>query len=153
MFTLFIILHILVAIFMVLVIMFQSGQGGGLSGAFGGGGGSQTLFGGRGAATFLSKATAYLGAAFLIVSFMLAYAQAHRGGAVSGRNIIRETLPPATQPAPLPAGSGAGEEFPASGEQPLLPGEEPADLPGSGTVTPSEPSAPDAEPAGGSDGG
>ncbi len=29
--------------------------------------------------------------------------------AVSGRNIIRETLPPATQPAPLPAGSGTGE--------------------------------------------
>jgi len=106
------ILHILVALFMVVAILLQSGQAGGLSGAFGGGG-SQTLFGGRGAATFLSKATAYLGAAFLLLSLLLAFAQAHRssGPRVEGRNVVREALPPAPQ---APAGSGvpAGEALP-----------------------------------------
>ncbi len=106
------ILHILVALFLVIAILLQSGQAGGLSGAFGGGG-SQTLFGGRGAATFLSKATTYLGAAFLLISLLLAFAQArHAGGPrVEGRNVVREALQPAAQAPPgsaVPAGEGAG---------------------------------------------
>ena len=111
MFVLFLIIHILVAVVLVISIMLQSGQAGGLSGAFGGGGGggNQTLFGGRGAATFLSKATTYLGAAFIVLSFMLALIQAHRtGGVTEGRNIIQESLPAA---GPAPA---AGEGIPAS---------------------------------------
>lgn len=122
MFAVLIIVHILSALFLMLAVLLQSGQAGGLSGAFGGGGGSQTLFGGRGAATFLSKATAYLGAAFLLISFVLAYAQAHRSaGEGAQRNIIREQLAPAQEPVGPPAGIPAGEgAAPASGEG-LLP--------------------------------
>lgn len=62
----------MIAAALVLVILLQSGRGGGLAGAFGGGGGSQTIFGGRGAATFLSKSTAILGAAFMVSAMTLA---------------------------------------------------------------------------------
>ena len=41
MFVVLIIIHVLVAGLLVLSILLQSGQSGGLSGAFGGGGGSQ----------------------------------------------------------------------------------------------------------------
>ncbi len=143
MFILLLILHILVALLLVLSIMLQTGQAGGLSGAFGGGGGgggAQSLFGGRGASDFLSKATTYLGAGFIVLSFVLAFAQAHRGGATTGRNIIRdvydspgqtETAAPA---ATAPAGAGGGE---------LLPTETPAPAGGEGgDLMPAETSAP-----------
>jgi len=64
MYVLFLILHVLISLVLIVVVLLQSGKGGGLAGAFGGGGGSQAIFGGRGAATFLSKATTYLGAGF-----------------------------------------------------------------------------------------
>ncbi len=122
------VLHVLVAVVMVISILLQSGQAGGLSGAFGGGGGSQSLFGGRGAATFLTKATTYLGAAFMALSLMLAFAQSHRSGpGTEGRNIIRETLQPSSSPATAPAEQMPGEGG-ATGEAPMegftLPGAE-----------------------------
>ncbi len=125
------VIHVLVALVMVLAIMLQSGQAGGISGAFGGGGGgggSQSLFGGRGASSFLSKGTAYLGAAFLVVSLVLAYAQAQRGGgAQTGRNIIQEAFPqqPTSGTAPV---EGPPTEMPTEGgdSEGLLP---PADAP------------------------
>ncbi|MCK4412759.1 MAG: preprotein translocase subunit SecG [Candidatus Eisenbacteria sp.] len=131
MFILLLIIHILVSIVLIISILLQSGQAGGLSGAFGGGGGNQTLFGGRGAATFLTKATSYLGAAFLVVSFMLAMVQAHRGQPVGeGRNLIRDALPPTSSAPVEPAQGaipGAGSQTPAAtpGEEamPLTPAE------------------------------
>jgi len=67
-------LHILISFVLMLTILLQSGKGGGLAGAFGAAGGQagQSLFGGRGAATFLSKATTVMGAAFMISSLLLA---------------------------------------------------------------------------------
>jgi len=111
MFILLLILHIVVALLLVLSIMLQTGQAGGLSGAFGGGGGggAQSLFGGRGASDFLAKATTYLGAGFLVLSFLLAFVQAHRSGATSGRNIIRDVYdaPAQSETAPVPEASGS----------------------------------------------
>ena len=115
------VLHILVAVFLVVSILLQSGQAGGLSGALGGGG-SQTLFGGRGAATFLSRATTYLGAAFLLVSLLLAFAQSHRtGGPAEGRNVVRDAFQqseqaPAEQPSETPEAPGTpgGLEAPSA---------------------------------------
>ena len=112
MFTILLLLHILVAVLLVIAILLQTGQGGTLSGAFGGGGGNQTLFGGRGAATFLTRATTYLGAGFLLISLVLAYVQAHQTAPQrAARNIIQENLPrtPAAQP---PAGEGGGTPTP-----------------------------------------
>ena len=66
------ILFILDCVLLMVVILLQDSKGQGLAGAFGGGGGfSTSMFGGRGAATFLSRATTYLGTAFLVLTIML----------------------------------------------------------------------------------
>jgi len=92
------VLHVLVCFSLILVVLLQSGKGGGLSGAFGGMGGSgQALFGGRGAATFLSKATTVLGVAFMTTSVILALMGGGRGGP---RSILRENPEPGTAPPP-----------------------------------------------------
>lgn len=68
-------LHIVfvgVCLFLILVVLLQSGKGGGL-GALSGGGGSNTVFGGAGAGNFLSRMTAVCAALFMILSAVLAY--------------------------------------------------------------------------------
>lgn len=65
-------LFIVDCLLLIVVILLQDSKGQGLAGAFGGGGGfSTSMFGGRGAATFLSKATTYLGTAFLTLTVMM----------------------------------------------------------------------------------
>lgn len=63
-------LHTLISVLLVVVILMQASQGGGLSGTFG----STTtsaLLGGRGAGTFLSKLTTYLAAIFLGLALVI----------------------------------------------------------------------------------
>lgn len=66
-------IHVLVCIALMIIILLQSSKGEGLAGAFGGSGITGAVFGGRGAATFLSKSTAVLGAAFFVISFGLTF--------------------------------------------------------------------------------
>ena len=65
------ILHVIVCLFLVIVVLLQSGKAADLAGAFGGMG-SQTAFGPRGAATVLSKATTVAAALFMVTSLSLA---------------------------------------------------------------------------------
>jgi preprotein translocase subunit SecG len=65
------IIHIIVCLFLVIVVLLQSGKAADLAGAFGGMG-SQTAFGPRGSATVLSKATTIAAALFMITSLTLA---------------------------------------------------------------------------------
>ena len=65
------ILFIVDSVLLMIVILLQDSKGQGLAGAFGGGGFSTSMFGGRGAATFLSKATTYLGTAFLVLAIFI----------------------------------------------------------------------------------
>ncbi|MBN1755972.1 preprotein translocase subunit SecG [bacterium] len=72
--TILIILHLLVAIGLIVSILMQSGQGGGLAASFGGGGGGfseGTVFGGRGATAFLTKLTTGFGIAFAATTLLL----------------------------------------------------------------------------------
>ena len=64
------VIHYITCFAMILVILLQSGKGGGLAGAFGGGG--STIFGGRGAGTVLTRATMILGGMFFVTSLSLA---------------------------------------------------------------------------------
>lgn len=73
------IIHILVCIFLIAVVLLQSGKGAELGAAFGGS--SHTLFGSRGAATFLSKMTTIVAVMFMITSLALAIISA-KGGSV-----------------------------------------------------------------------
>jgi preprotein translocase subunit SecG len=74
------ILHVIVCLFLIIVVLLQSGKAADLAGAFGGMG-SQTAFGPRGAATVLSKATTAAAALFMITSLSLSiFASRETGG-------------------------------------------------------------------------
>jgi preprotein translocase subunit SecG len=101
MFILFTIIHILVCVFLVIVVLLQSGKAADIAGAFGGMG-SQTAFGPRGSATVLSKATAIAAGMFLTTSLSLAILASRGAGTAS--SVTERARPAATQPATPPAG-------------------------------------------------
>ncbi len=65
------VLHVIFCVFLILVILLQTGKGAGIGAAFGGG--SQTVFGPRGAGSFIGKLTGGVAAAFMLSSLILAY--------------------------------------------------------------------------------
>ena len=73
------VLHVIVALFLILVVLLQTGKRADLAGAFGGGG-SQTAFGTRGAATVLSKATTAAAVLFMLTSVSLSIVADRRSG-------------------------------------------------------------------------
>jgi preprotein translocase subunit SecG len=73
------IIHVLVCLFLIIVVLLQSGKAADLAGAFGGMG-SQTAFGPRGAATLLSKATTIAAVVFMITSIWLGIEQGRQRG-------------------------------------------------------------------------
>jgi preprotein translocase subunit SecG len=120
-FAFFVVIHILICIALVFVVLLQSGRGGGLAGAFGGGA-AQTFFGGRGAATFLSKTTAWLAVGFMLMSILLAVLSARQGTGSEGllqrrarERASQAQLPPASaQFDPRAVLDSLGLEPPAS---------------------------------------
>jgi preprotein translocase subunit SecG len=89
-------LFVFVCLLLIVVILLQQGKGGDIASAFGGGGGSQAAFGARAGATVLTKATAGLAAAFIILALTLAvWGQRGPGSVVGGLG-----APPAEAPAP-----------------------------------------------------
>ncbi len=95
-------IHILVCLFIIIVVLLQSGQSGDISAAFGGQG-SQTAFGPRGAASALSRATTWSAVAFMITSITLSIYASKRSGAPSSVLQGLKSQPVKTQPAPTPA--------------------------------------------------
>ena len=147
MFQFLIAVFVVICFLLVIVVLMQSGKGGGLSGAFGGGG-NQTVFGGRGAVDFLGKATWVLGSAYMVMALLLAVLSASDqggGGSLIQKSDLPAPILPGSTPAgdalpgglDLPTGDPATTDAPAEG----LPTE------GSGTETP----ATDAPAAGGTD--
>jgi preprotein translocase subunit SecG len=74
------VIHVLVCLFLVIVVLLQSGQSGDIAAAFGGMG-SQTAFGPRGAATVLTKATTWCAVIFMITSIALSVLATRKGSA------------------------------------------------------------------------
>lgn len=89
--TVIIVFHILTAIFLIAVVLLQSGKGAQMGAAFGGS--SQTLFGSRGAATFLNKLTTIAGVVFMLTSLTLAVATTRTA------SVIKQTSPSEQQRA------------------------------------------------------
>ena len=74
MYTFISIVYVFVCLFLILVVLLQSGKGGGLGSAFGGGGGTgQQIFGGAGAGNLLTRLTAVFAFAFMALSVWLAF--------------------------------------------------------------------------------
>jgi len=77
-------IFVIICLLQIVAVLLQSSKGGGLAGAFGGGGGMGAMFGSRGAATFLSKLTAGLATAFMILALILGMLSSRRGGESQG---------------------------------------------------------------------
>lgn len=102
--------HVVACIFLIIVVLLQSGKGAEI-GAVLGGAGSQTLFGGSGGATFLSKLTVWMAVIFMVTSLTLtAFAGRDRTSSVM-KGIAAPTAPAVEAPAvdveaePVPAES------------------------------------------------
>jgi len=112
-------IHIIISLALIVVVLLQSGKGGGLAGAFGGGGGMGTVFGGQAAATFLTKATRYLATAFMVTALSMALLVKTRSeGTVASElqnlepmpaSSAGEVLPDEAVPQELPVGPPGGE--------------------------------------------
>ena len=103
------IVHVIVCLFLVVVVLLQSGKAADLAGAFGGMG-SQTVFGPRGSATVLSKATTISAILFMITSMSLSImATRGTGGGGSTPDIFNKVSQPqqGKQAAPLKPGDTA----------------------------------------------
>jgi preprotein translocase subunit SecG len=85
-------LYVLACLLLLLVVLLQQGKGGDIASAFGGGG-SQTAFGARAGATVLTRATAVLGAVFMIGAVLLSLV-----GRPGTGSLLRGTAAP---PAPV----------------------------------------------------
>src|SRR5579862_7403753 len=103
MYILVVIIHVVVCIFLVVVVLLQSGKAADLAGAFGGMG-SQTVFGPRGSATVLSKATTVAAALFMLTSLTLSILATRAGrGAPGLLEKASRPVPAQTKSVPQPA--------------------------------------------------
>jgi preprotein translocase subunit SecG len=137
-------IHIFVAVFMILVVLIQGGNQGGMSAAFGGGN-SQGFFGASGATTLLGKLTYIAAAIFMITSLWLTVLKGNVGdiglteklkststsspAATANPATPESTAPAAGNPAPTTAAPAQ----PAASNEAAQPTEQPK---------PSEPTAP-----------
>lgn len=90
------IVHIFVCVFLIVVVLLQSGQSGDIAAAFGGMG-SQTAFGPRGAATVLTKATTWCAVIFMITSITLSILSSRH---TSNGSVLQNYKAPATNSQP-----------------------------------------------------
>jgi preprotein translocase subunit SecG len=93
------VVHIAVCLFLIIVVLLQSGKSADIAAAFGGMG-SQTAFGPRGAATVLSKATTWSAIIFMITSITLSIFATRESG--SSGSVLNNVKPSTTQQQQAP---------------------------------------------------
>src|SRR6185503_4165878 len=86
-------IHVVLCLFLIVVVLLQTGKGADMGAVFGGG--SQTLFGSGGAGNFLTKLTTGTAIAFMVTSLILTYGASR----VPGSTLVDR----------LPAASAEGE--------------------------------------------
>jgi len=93
------ILHVLVSLFLIAVVLLQSGKGAEMGASFGSGG-SQSVFGAGGGTSFLSKLTTSAAVIFMLTSLTLAYisGQPESSSIMSGKGKAAPVAAPATAP-------------------------------------------------------
>ncbi len=121
MLTFFTVVHVILCIFMIFVILLQPGKDAGMGAALGGGA-ATSAFGGRGAATFLTKLTAFFAMAFFLTSLGLSFVGL-RTSVSADLADAEPALPTNTAPipSPVPAEAAPGETPPAPAPAPSAP--------------------------------
>ncbi len=92
------IMHVFAGLFLILVVLLQTGKGAAMGSAFGGGA-SQTMFGSSGAGNFLTKLTTAAAVVFMVTSLTLATMRSDKKGD-SLLEGLEESVPQETAPAP-----------------------------------------------------
>lgn len=91
--------HIFICLFLIVIVLLQSGKGADIGAVFGGA--SQVMFGGRGPASFLNKLTIVVSVFFLITAVWLTKIGHHKGTeSVIGK--VPVSTAPATNGAAAP---------------------------------------------------
>src|SRR5687768_3767786 len=121
--TAFTILHILACVFLVVVVLLQTGKGTDVNAVFGGS--SQTIFGSSGAGNFLTKLTTATAAVFMATSLFLTYGITKQ----TTKSIFDDT--PAPPAVPTPA---TPEQAPATPGG--TPNDKPAETPAASQTAP-----------------
>ena len=91
-------IHVLACLFLIVVVLLQTGKGADMGAVFGGG--SQTLFGSSGAGNFLTKLTTGTAIAFMLTSLILTW-----GASRTPTSNLLERIPAAEAPTMPPAES------------------------------------------------
>jgi preprotein translocase subunit SecG len=126
--TAFTILHIIACIFLVVVVLLQTGKGTDVNAVFGGS--SQTIFGSSGAGNFLTRLTTATAAVFMATSLYLTYGAARQ----TTKSVFDAEPPPPTattpatpeQPPAAPSSSGTPSDKPAEAPAASQPAPAPA---------------------------
>jgi len=115
------ILHIAVSIFMIAVVLLQSGKGAEMGASFGSSG-SQSVFGAGGGSTFLSKMTTGVAVIFMLTSLTLAYlsGQPSSSSIMTSKSKPAAAVPAQQAPAAAPV-QGAPAAVPAAPAAPVQP--------------------------------
>ena len=137
-------IHVLACLFLIVVVLLQTGKGADMGAVFGGG--SQTLFGSSGAGNFLTHMTTGTAIVFMLTSLLLTYGQ------TPGSSRLLERLPPpaAQMPAPTEVPPPAAEGGTPAPQPPVAEAPEttppaaqaPAPAPPAGNAAPAEGNAP-----------
>jgi preprotein translocase subunit SecG len=98
-----IVLHIVACLFLILVVLLQTGKGAEMGAVFGGGG-SGTIFGASGAGNFLTKLTTVTAVIFFVTSLTLAWSSLSRT-----RETVFDQSLPEPPPREMPAVPDGGE--------------------------------------------
>ena len=104
------VVHVALAIGVIGLVLIQHGKGADAGAAFGSGA-SSTVFGSRGSASFLTRVTTGLAAAFFGTSLLLFYMAAHRDGGISS---VTDSLPAAIEQETAPIGNAADSDLPTT---------------------------------------
>lgn len=116
--SIFIIVHIIVAVTLILIVLLQTGKGSSVGAAFGGGS-SGTVFGSRGPAPFLSKITAVAAIVFMLTSLSLSIISSQK----LGPDTVMDGMTPAAQQESTepPVEQAPPVEAPAQQAEPIQP--------------------------------
>ena len=99
------VIHVVASVFLILVVLLQSGRGGGMGAAFGGASGQ--IFGGRGAGSFLSHLTSGAAVMFFLTSLTLSMMSSRH------RSVVMHALPakaPTTTESPSEKAADPGAD-------------------------------------------
>jgi preprotein translocase subunit SecG len=118
--TIITIIHVLACIFLVLVVLLQTGKGADMGAVFGGS--SSTVFGSTGAGNFLTRLTTASAIIFMVTSLSLTYLSSRQTTATVFDSAVTESAEPAPAAMPIePETEAQPEAQNAPAEAPVQP--------------------------------